>query len=249
MHPFHELLLQWTCRMAGPRVLDFGCGAGELVEEGRARGIDVVGAEVFHGDGSDRETVRAAGHLGTWILEIENGRVPLPDGSIDVIVSNQVIEHVHDLDGLVREWWRLLRPGGVAYAIFPLRQSWREPHVGVPLVHRMPAGRAREAVTAGAYRLGLGHYRDDRPAPVWVRESLDWVDAYTVYRSAAQVEAAFGGSFSLDWVDDEALLAVLPERARRPAAVVARTAAGRRSLVAVGRRLGVAAFEARRLDG
>lgn len=47
-------------------------------------------------------------------LEIdEQGRVPLPDARADVVLSNQVLEHVDDPGAHVAELVRLLRPGGI----------------------------------------------------------------------------------------------------------------------------------------
>jgi 2-polyprenyl-6-hydroxyphenyl methylase/3-demethylubiquinone-9 3-methyltransferase len=40
--------------------------------------------------------------------------VPLPDGFADVIVAGELLEHVPDVEGVVAEMARLLRPGGTA---------------------------------------------------------------------------------------------------------------------------------------
>jgi len=56
----NRFVLDFAKRVAaghpGARVLDFGCGAGEMVAAGRAAGIDMLGADVFYA-GSDSRTV------------------------------------------------------------------------------------------------------------------------------------------------------------------------------------------------
>ena len=51
------------------RILDFGCGAGRLVAEGRAEGLDIWGADVYYGGSSTRREAEAAGLLGTARVE------------------------------------------------------------------------------------------------------------------------------------------------------------------------------------
>jgi len=46
-------------------------------------------------------------------LHTRDGNIPLPDESIDIIVSNAVLEHVQDLDSLFADMHRTLRPGGI----------------------------------------------------------------------------------------------------------------------------------------
>ena len=41
-------------------------------------------------------------------------------------------------------------------------------------------------------RLGLGIYKDERPAREWAAEKLDWIDRWTVYRPANEISAVFG---------------------------------------------------------
>ena len=46
-------------------------------------------------------------------------RLPLADDSVDASISISVIEHVHDPYQMVREWHRVLKPGGRAFAWVP----------------------------------------------------------------------------------------------------------------------------------
>lgn len=61
-----------------------------------------------------RENQRKAGLENAEFLEGEIERIPLPNDSVDVIISNCVINLSGDKDQVLREAFRVLRPGGGA---------------------------------------------------------------------------------------------------------------------------------------
>src|ERR1019366_9228148 len=60
------------------------------------------------------------------------------DCYFDLVVNNQVLEHVDDLDGVLREIHRVVKPGGQVLSIFPSRDVFREGHIGIPFAHWFP---------------------------------------------------------------------------------------------------------------
>lgn len=118
--------------MEGKRFIDVGCGEGGLLDVVRFEvdeSWDITGFEI-----SGTRGVRAQ-ERGHHILVSEDGRVPLPDGSADIVASTHVVEHVPDDAGYVREMARLTRPGGVVYLETPLKLkgAWyfrRNPEAG-----------------------------------------------------------------------------------------------------------------------
>ena len=67
--------------------------------------------------------------------------VPLPDGSTSRIISNTVLEHVRDPDAAVREMYRLLEKGGMAYITTPFLYPF---HSSPSDYHRWSAEGLRE---------------------------------------------------------------------------------------------------------
>jgi SAM-dependent methyltransferase len=120
------------------------------------------------------------------------GRLPFEDDFFDVVVSDQVFEHVEPLHASVAEIERVVKPDGVMYHHFPASEVWREGHIGIPFAHRLPAGRLRLRYTELLRSLGAGIYKDDRPARVWAEEKLAWIDEWTVYRRSIEIHQVFG---------------------------------------------------------
>ncbi|MGD0500813.1 MAG: class I SAM-dependent methyltransferase [Bryobacteraceae bacterium] len=180
-----------------PAILDFGCGAGELVAAGRAAGLNIRGADAFYAGSNARAEAEAAGRLGACVHEIHEGRLPFPDASFDLVVNNQVLEHVEDLDAVLREIHRALKPGGAALSIFPSRDVWREGHIGIPFSHWFPrASRARFLYAVALRCLGFGTWKEQAPTRrQWARDKLAWIDAYTRYRSRAEIFRTFERRF------------------------------------------------------
>jgi SAM-dependent methyltransferase len=188
--------VHYVSRVAAPgaKVLDFGCGAGRMVEMLREAGFDAYGVDIRwpgadYGDLEDTELGRA----GLLRYYEPAGPLPFGDDTFDVVVSDQVFEHVEPLQATIDELERVTRPGGISYHHFPFRTVWREGHIGIPLAHRLPPGRVRLAYTVALRRLGLGTWKDDRTARRWATDSLAWIDRWTVYRQAEEIQAAFGG--------------------------------------------------------
>lgn len=108
------------------RILDLGCGRGDIVRELQKRGYAAWGSDL---------DLPAEQRVNPTYLETDphTFKVASKDGSFDIIISNQVLEHVMDHEKMFREIRRLLRPGGVSLHFFPSRWSLLEQHVLVPL--------------------------------------------------------------------------------------------------------------------
>ena len=100
----------------GQTVFDLGCGAGtdllvaaQMVGPGgRAIGIDMTPSIAERARTSARE-------MGLGNVEVQVGlieKLPLADESVDVVISNGVIDLVPDKDSVFNEIWRVLRRGG-----------------------------------------------------------------------------------------------------------------------------------------
>jgi SAM-dependent methyltransferase len=66
-------------------------------------------------------------------IRMEPYNIPYDDEFFDVIISDQVFEHVMDYPTTLRETRRILKPGGAFLHLFPGRYRLIEPHVFVPL--------------------------------------------------------------------------------------------------------------------
>lgn len=131
----------------GAKVLDVGCGGGLLAEEFAALGCRVTGIDPSV---SSIETARR--HAAGKGLEIDyrvgtGEQLPLPDAHYDIVYCCDVLEHVDDLDRVIAESARVLRPGGlylfdtinrtpfswlVAIKIF---QDWKSTRFMTPNLH------------------------------------------------------------------------------------------------------------------
>jgi len=188
-----DFAVRYARQHAGARVLDFGCGAGRLVQAGRAVGLEMAGADVYYGGSKTRAEAGQSGLLGSAIREIRNGRLEFADETFDLVVNNQVLEHAEDLDAVLAEIHRVLKPGGTVLSIFPSRDVFREGHIGIPFAHMMRRGsRLRLLYTWGLRGIGLGNWKEEAPTcRQWAVDKLTWIDTYTHYRSRREIRASF----------------------------------------------------------
>jgi SAM-dependent methyltransferase len=101
---------------AGETVLDLGSGGGidvllsarRVGPTGKAYGLDMTDEMLALA----RDNQRKAGAENVEFLKGEIEHIPLPDNSVDVIISNCVINLSGDKDQVLREAFRVLKPGG-----------------------------------------------------------------------------------------------------------------------------------------
>lgn len=195
LHVNYRYLLSWA-QAVGGRILDFGCGEGQVVRAARALGLDVAGADVFYGGSDAKRVVEAAGLLGTSIREIRNGKLEFPDGAFDLVVSNQVFEHIGALGPSLDEVARVLKPEGLLVCLFPTLEVLREAHCGVPLLHRLPRDGRRAAWAALWHRVGFGYDKEKKPREQWAAEAVEWMDRYVHYRRRSEILGEFTRRFA-----------------------------------------------------
>lgn len=105
-------------------LLDIGCGSGEFLNVALRLGYEPYGLE------PDPAAVAVATSHG---LSVREGGLPstgYPDSSYDIVTISHVIEHVHDPKIALAEIFRILRPGGKVWMIYPNIDSLGHRHFG-----------------------------------------------------------------------------------------------------------------------
>jgi 2-polyprenyl-3-methyl-5-hydroxy-6-metoxy-1,4-benzoquinol methylase len=101
-------------------ILDYGAGAGRLtdslLEMGRFE--RVVAADIM-------PVPQALASRIEWIEQDLNLPIRSHDGVFDAIVASEVIEHLENPRAVMRDLYRMLRPGGTVIVTTPNNESWR----------------------------------------------------------------------------------------------------------------------------
>ncbi len=116
-------IIERHASLAGRRALDLGCGLGEYV-----RGFERLGADALGADIEWPRLVEARERGTKGLLAAAGETLPFRDAALDVVVLNEVIEHVADDQATMREVGRVLAPGGVCVIFAPNRLYPFETH-------------------------------------------------------------------------------------------------------------------------
>ena len=104
--------------LSGRTVLDVGAGPRQFAAAFEEAGAAYVGLDVAVGDLSGRTRPEVVG---------QGERLPFADGSVDVVVSSNVMEHVRRPGAVGREMLRVVRPGGLVLISYT---AWASPWGG-----------------------------------------------------------------------------------------------------------------------
>lgn len=105
----------------GLRILDLGCGTGELINQLAGKYEEVYGVD--SSESGLNEAVRKGYRIAK--IDFDNEILPFADNWFDTVVSLDVIEHVYDPLSLIRELTRVLRPDGELIISTPNIRFWK----------------------------------------------------------------------------------------------------------------------------
>jgi ubiquinone/menaquinone biosynthesis C-methylase UbiE len=100
-------------------ILDVGCGPGTitadlagLVPQGKVIGGDPVDSVLEQA----RQFANSRGLTNITFEKIDANALPYPDDSFDIVFAHQVLQHVNDQVGILKEMRRVVKPGGIVAA-------------------------------------------------------------------------------------------------------------------------------------
>jgi ubiquinone/menaquinone biosynthesis C-methylase UbiE len=110
--PSHELLLRELGPVSPGRVLDIGCGTGELACRLAARGWEVVGLDLC-----EPMLHRAHAKSNGWMKQVhlsagDSEHLPFASATFDAVTCANSFHHYPHQQAVVREMFRVLKPGG-----------------------------------------------------------------------------------------------------------------------------------------
>ncbi len=192
------------------KILDYGCGAGIIVDALNTKGYNAFGCDMFY-EGGDRSHLITKEKFNNVIFRMEDGKIPFPNEHFDMIISNQVMEHVLDLDLTIKEINRVLKPGGKILCLFPDKSVWREGHCGVPFLHWFPKKSRISIYYAFLCRcFGAGYHKEGKSRWEWASYFCDYIDKWTHYREYSEINQVFIKHIgNLDHVEQDWLVARL----------------------------------------
>ena len=107
----------------------------------RDQAFDCYGCDAFVQIGkAPRDHLLNPQWFGSVILDMPDGKIPFAAESFDIVVGNQVMEHVGGMELTLSALHRVLKPAGAIVSVLPHTAVWREGHRGVAFLHWFPKG-------------------------------------------------------------------------------------------------------------
>jgi SAM-dependent methyltransferase len=122
-----------TARLEGKHLLDLGCFTGGRTKawKERYRAGTIAGVDV------NQDFIDGAKRFCEGDFRVGSGEaIPFDAGTFEAILSFDVLEHVRDVPRTLSECWRVLRPGGEFYLVFP--SYWQPAEHHLSMVTRTP---------------------------------------------------------------------------------------------------------------
>jgi len=153
----HNHLLNVIEREVPPKpslnILDAGCGTLtfskfllENLDRGKYNVINVYGYEIsefyslerLHSYIENDTFLKKSGIIKNInVIQMDNYVLPYNNNFFDLIISNQVVEHVSNLEEFYVEQKRILKDDGLIINCFPAKEIIVEPHLKIPFIHNI----------------------------------------------------------------------------------------------------------------
>ena len=140
------------------KVLDYGCGKGKLVAALRKLGYETYGVEIdplpYH-NGLGYFQERNQDPSSFLFLIGSDCKTVFTNDFFDIVISEQVLEHVKDIDLVSTEIARLTQPQGRHRHTFPSKFHFKEQHLYMPLIHWLPKNGLRRSLIQWYVKRGI----------------------------------------------------------------------------------------------
>ena len=94
----------------GSRALEVGCGVGGITNRIQNTGADIIASELYIDFVQDaRRRIPEKTHINYLVSDTQE--LPLVSESLDVVFGNSILHHL-DISSALKEFWRILKPGG-----------------------------------------------------------------------------------------------------------------------------------------
>lgn len=119
------------------KILDWGCGKGELIDYLKNYNFNCYGVEISKFKMQEKNLEYKNNNEKIFLININN-KTHFESDSFDIIITNQVIEHIDNKDSFLLEINRILKKGGISYNILPAKYRINEVHLKMPFIHWFP---------------------------------------------------------------------------------------------------------------
>lgn len=187
-----EFIIQ-NYNLKSGRILDFGCGTGELTARMRLLGYEAYGLDLHKKHLELAQILAEENGLSKEIFILNNSnKLPFPDAYFDIVTMFSVLEHLDDLTlhWLLPELKRVCR--GIIYVLVPNRLKPVDDHTGLKFIPWMPRWLAANYVKIRERKHGY-----------FISQSGSWDVYYRGFFRTASIFRQYG--FALDFPPDEVI--------------------------------------------
>lgn len=126
-------------QLKGKRVLDIGCGKGGVVISCALRGANAFGFDIEKDELKIAKLrVNHSNLKDVLVFKADSEHIPSTDNSFDLVTATSVLEHVKNLEMVIKEMVRVTKPGGFCCTTTPNPLYPREAHYKVFYVPYLP---------------------------------------------------------------------------------------------------------------
>jgi SAM-dependent methyltransferase len=122
-------ILKSQVKLGSCDLLDIGTGSGHIIQ--------IIARECKSATSVNLTDERVVTE-GYKFYKVKDVTLPFANESFDVVISNQVIEHIPPQDVHLKEIHRVLRKGGIVYLATPSKYTLIEPHLKLPFLSWLP---------------------------------------------------------------------------------------------------------------
>jgi len=150
-------------------ILDIGSGRGDFLLDVTQRGGDIIGLDKNEEYIQESLSRAKRANLRLKIVRGEAEKIPFEDSRFDFVNLSEVIEHMEKPEQVIKEVYRILKSGGMAYLSVPSRFSIKDSHFHLYFLNWLPRlmgnfyitifGKHKEySDVAGRQRINEMHY-------------------------------------------------------------------------------------------